>query len=214
MNQLWEGLMEKPKWMRVSLWVGSLVVIILLYWQYVYSPLEEENSKLSEKYDTLQGQIEVENGRINRLPQLRKELAKLNEIYDIANQKLPKEDEADTLLGAISNVARNAGVDAPRFTPDSAENIKDYYAEKLVNIEMRGSYHKVVTFLDELSRIPRIVNVSDIVLSNPKSFRDNTEVELDVKGVLKIFRYLRPEERTAGGAPGSEASKNDKAKRK
>lgn len=214
MREIWENILEKPKWMRVSMWVGSLLFITFIYWQYFYSARQEEYDKLAERLDTVQKQIQTETARVNKLPQLRKELEKLNELYLIASEKLPKEDEADKLLGSISYVARNSGIDAPRFTPDSGETIRDFYAEKLVNVEMRGSYHKVAEFLDELTHIPRIVNVADIVMEHPKSFRDTEGVEVDVKGVLKIFRYLRPEERPQGSAKGDEDAKNEKAKRK
>lgn len=214
MKEFWDSLMEKPKWMRVSMWVGVVIFFTFIYWQYYFSGKQEELDTLVQHLAETQSQIQVETARINKLPLLRKELARLNDLYDIASQKLPKEDETDILLSSISSVARNSGIDAPRFTPDQGESLRDYYAEKLVHVDMRGSYHKVALFLDELSRIPRIVNVADIIMTNPRSFRDSAGVEVDVKGVLKIFRYLRPEERPQQNATAPEDIKNEKAKRK
>lgn len=214
MREIWETILEKPKWMRVSMWLGSLLLFGFIFWQYFYSAKQDEYDQLAEKLDTVNKQIQTETARVNKLPQLRKELERLNELYVLASEKLPKEDQADKLLGSISYVAKNAGIDAPRFTPDQGESIKEFYAEKLVNVEMRGSYHKVAVFLDELAKLPRIVNVADIVMEHPKSFRESDGVEVDVKGVLKIFRFLRPEERPQASVKEGEDAKNDKAKRR
>lgn len=208
-----KGLIERlfglsPK-KRVLLWVGSLLLLTYLFWQYYYSTKIDEYSELSQTNEQLQGQIATEMVIVSSLPKFRKEVDELNALYKIAVSKLPQKREIPNLLDTVSSLAKDAGLEVRRFAPQT-DVIKDFYAEIPVNVEMKGSYHNVAIFFDELSRFSRIINIDDINFANPRAYTDSTEVDLDVKGVLKAFRYLEPQERKEK----DDQSKSDKAKRK
>lgn len=212
MLDFWDSLLERPKWQRVSMWVGSLLFMTFIFWQYSYSSSVEEHTKLNDRYSTLQSQLATETAIVNNLPKFKKEVEKLNELYDVAVRKLPQKREIASLLESVSGLAKDSGLDVKRFAPRQ-DVTKDFYAEVLVDVEMKGTFHKVVTFFDELSRMSRIVNVQEIALKHPRGYSDSEGVDVDVTGLLKTFRYLEPEERIQQGPDGEDA-KGKRGKRK
>ena len=80
---------------------------------------------------------------------------------------LPKESEIPKLLTDISALGRNAGLDFLTFKP-LADIPKDFYAEIPVTINVRGPYHNMGYFFDQVSKLARIVSVSNVKMSSPK----------------------------------------------
>ncbi|MFQ5781101.1 MAG: type 4a pilus biogenesis protein PilO, partial [Nitrospiria bacterium] len=51
------------------------------------------------------------------------------------------------------------------------------YVEIPVNIEVAGGYHSLAVFFDKISKLSRIVNVSNIRMTSPKAERDNIVIQ-------------------------------------
>ena len=62
-----------------------------------------------------------------------------------------------------------------------------------------GSYHEIATFFDALGRLRRIVNVSDIVLDNPRAV--NGKVVLASRFTATTFMFVDQKAAAAGAKP-------------
>jgi len=62
-----------------------------------------------------------------------------------------------------------------------------------VEMQMRGTYHELATFLDRVKRLDRIVNVTDIHLTKPHI--DNERMLLEATCMVTTFRFLDEAER-------------------
>lgn len=189
-----EKLLSRPKWQLVSGWIGTIVVISLIFWQFSMSSKYEQLDKSSEELSKLENQITVETLKLRNLPKLRRELELYTDLHSKALEMLPRKGQVEGLLDAVSQLAQNSGLDVKTFIP-RAEIKRQFYAEIPIDMQMTGKFHEVAIFLDELSREQRIVNVQDIILDNPRGYTDNIGVDINVKVVLKTFRYLEPSER-------------------
>ena len=78
-----------------------------------------------------------------------------------------------------------------------------------VSLEVRGTYHQIATFFDETAGLSRVVNVNNVVLSNPTGVEERSAVRLDAKCSVTTFRYLDPSERI-----DTESREKDTKKRK
>ncbi|MFT3914298.1 MAG: type 4a pilus biogenesis protein PilO [Anaeromyxobacteraceae bacterium] len=66
-----------------------------------------------------------------------------------------------------------------------------------------GNFHEIATFFDSLGRMRRIVNVTDILLAEPKDV--NGKVVLQAKFLATTFMFLDPAAAAAdqkGAKPG------------
>ncbi|MEA2102298.1 MAG: type 4a pilus biogenesis protein PilO, partial [Thermodesulfobacteriota bacterium] len=83
----------------------------------------------------------------------------------------PDKSEIPSLLENISALGRASGLDFNLFRP-KADVAKAFYAEIPVDIVVQGNYKDIVLFFDKVSKMPRIVNISDIVMGSPKKGTD------------------------------------------
>ena len=73
------------------------------------------------------------------------------------------------------------------------EGYQEFYAEVPVDMQVRGTYHQVASFFDEVAKLDRIVNVSNIVLRDPQVVDD--DLVLEANSTVTTFRFLSDSER-------------------
>ncbi len=192
MHQAIEDFLERPTSHKAAFWVGSILVICVLFWQYVYSASSTELDELTTKAEDLEVKIADERRRAANLEKLKLKVKDLDIKLKIALQELPDKKEIPGLLTSISSLARDAGLEIPLFKP-FPEAYKDFYAEVPVAIAVTGTFHQVASFFDEVGHLPRIVNINQIVVREPKVGQDQVMVTADC--VATTFRYLEENER-------------------
>lgn len=194
MFEIWEKILTRPKPQLIGLWIGALAVVAYIFWTLSLSPSFEQHSKATEALTKLESQLSIETIKLRNLPGLRRELEQYTVLHQKALEMLPKKGQVEGLLDSVSDLAQRSGLNVSTFIP-RPEIKRQFYSEIPIDMDMSGSFHQVVTFLDELSRESRIVNVQDIILDNPRGYTEDSGVDIDVKVILKTFRYLEPHER-------------------
>jgi len=149
----------------------------------------------------------IKQQRIAILPQLQKELHELDIRLKEAVAQLPNKKEMADLLSGISAKAQIAGLEMVLFRPRS-ENLKDFYAEVPVDINVRGDFYNVATFFDELGRLSRLVNIDNISFKNPR-VRGN-QVMLEASSLATTYRFLDEAERKKIAEEKAKAAKEKK----
>ena len=99
---------------------------------------------------------------------------------------LPKDKEIPKLLKDISALGRSAGLDFLTFKP-LADIPKDFYAEIPVTINVRGPITIWVTSIDQVSKLARIVSVTNVKMSSPK--KESGEMLLNSDCQLVTYRF-------------------------
>jgi len=167
----------------------ALIPLIIFYFSY-YRPSEQKALSLTNQKSTLVTQIRKVKARASNLAKLEEELAQAEELFFKTSALLPKEKEIPKLLKDISALGRNAGLDFLTFTPQ-ADNPKDFYAEIPVTINVRGPYHNMGFFFDQVSKLERIVTVANVVMSSPK--QEGGEMLLNSDCRLVTYRFTNVE---------------------
>ena len=75
------------------------------------------------------------------------------------------------LLTDVTASARTPGLEFKAFRPQH-EMPRDFYAEVPIEIEFSGGFHDIATFFDQISKLPRIVNVSELEHEDRRGERD------------------------------------------
>ncbi|MCI5224423.1 MAG: hypothetical protein D3924_17585 [Candidatus Electrothrix sp. AR4] len=114
------------------------------------------------------------------------ELAEAKKRFEEISIVLPKKKEIPALLRNISDRGTSAGLDFNSFKPGN-ETPKDFYAEIPISIQIRGPYHNVGYFLDQVSKLDRIVTVNNIKMSAPK--KEDGEMLLSSACNLLTYRF-------------------------
>ncbi|MCC6277466.1 MAG: type 4a pilus biogenesis protein PilO [Oligoflexia bacterium] len=103
-----------------------------------------------------------------------------------ALEYLPKELDVQDLLRKVYSEARTSGVELSVFKPKDPTP-KDFYDELLMDIKLKGTYPQLVTFLGNVSKIPRIINIRNVIIGSPK-FIDGYPM-MEMSGTLVGYRY-------------------------
>lgn len=171
-------------------WIVIGVIQILIFTGYYFlshSGKTEEIAKLNGELSALQQEIAKNEKIAKRLPELEKEIEKLDTDLLVAKTQLPEEKEIPSLLTNISNLAMQSGLDILTFKP-AGESTKDFYAEVPVQIKINGSFHNTLEFFDRVSKMPRIVTISNVKIGSAKEEKGRTIVDMECSATT--FRYI------------------------
>lgn len=194
MNPFIDRFLDRPKGQKIAFWVISLTFITYVFWQFFYAKLVTEQAELEERVQSLETEKTNEQRVIRDLPKLLTVVKDLEAQLKKALLELPDKREIPDLLASIERLAKDAGLNVTLFEP-KPENFKDFYAEIPVKIEMEGTYHQVASFYDEVGRLPRIVNVSEMAMSKPLIEQGMDKVPVSIGCLATTFRYLEESER-------------------
>lgn len=192
MKELLDRILNLPQQQKLGALAGLIVAILLLDYFLLYSPRSDEISRLAQQIENQRSERDKKNKEVANIPKLKEQMRQLDGRLKEAVAQLPDRKEIPDLLSSISNKVKEAGLEILIFRP-RAESLQDFYAEIPVDIVVRGGYHDVVTFFDEVGRLSRLVNIGNIELKNPKTAGD--QVILETSTVATTFRFLDDAER-------------------
>ena len=190
-NVIIDRLSKIPRNQRLGIYSVLYILLLVLYISALYMPLSTEKSDLGAKQNNLITERSKIEDRVKNKKLYEMELQQLVADLKLALKELPEDREIPGLLKGISALGKKVGLEVRRFTV-LPENMREYVAEVPVSLEVQGSYHEVAMFFDRLSKMNRIVYISEIEMSEPEE--RGGKVYLTVTGNAVTFRFLTDEE--------------------
>ena len=167
--------------------LGFMLTVGFMFWQLYYSPLIDEldaatsqHSQLQIKYTEVQKRKKTYDEDVQKMEDLK--IASVKQ-----RQMLPVESEMASFLNNLNSVAELTGLEILSVTPMS-ENPEKYYAEIPVKLELEGSFLQLSKFFYQVGRLDRIINITNINLTNPKITENGAALHASVMAVT--FRSL------------------------
>ncbi len=187
---------------RVKILLAVLVFLlpVILFYFLIYSPNQDKIAKLEQRKTSLTTEVRKAKAAARNLKKYQQELAEAQARFEVAAIVLPKKKEIPELLRNISDLGKGAGLDFLSFKPGK-EIAKDFYAEIPVDISIRGPYHNMGYFLDQVSKLDRIVTVDNIKMGSPK--KEGGEMLLNSSCRLMTYRFTN----TKVSEPGNKKKK-------
>ena len=204
MKELLDRILDLPQQQKIGVLAGLILAFLLLDYFLFYSPRSDEIFRLTQEIDKARNERDKKKKEVANVPKLKEQMRQLDGMLKEAVAQLPDRKEIPDLLSSISNKVKESGLEILIFRP-RAENPQDFYAEIPVDIVVRGGFHNVVTFFDEVGRLNRLVNISNIELKNPKVNDD--QVIMEAATVATTFRFLDDAERARIAAEKAKATK-------
>lgn len=169
--------------------VVALIPLVIFYFVY-YQPKSTMIQTLESQKTTITQELRDVEAKAADLAKFQEELEKATITFSETAALLPKDKEIPKLLTDISALGRNAGLDFLTFKP-LADIPKDFYAEIPITINVRGPYHNMGFFFDQVSKLERIVSVSNVKMSSPK--KEGGEMLLSSDCNLVTYRFTNVE---------------------
>ena len=210
MKELIDRVLQLPKGQKIGLLIGLLLVLGAFYQMFLYSPRAIRISHLKEEIETARNDRTRKRMLAANLPKLKQESQQLEGMLREAVSQLPDKKEIPELLSSISSKASEAGLQILTFRP-RGENLRDFYAEIPVDIVVRGGFHNVVRFFEEVGKLNRLVNIQNIGIRNPV-VKDG-KITVDTSSQATTFRFLDKAERKRIAAQKKAQKKSGRRRR-
>ena len=169
--------------------VGFGLLLYGSYWYFIFDDKLIEISRVEKNIEKLDKEIANYRIQVAKLPQLEQNLdIKRKELY-YAKTLLPEDAQAlENLLASFEKLGRDENVQFILFQP-GAEQVQEFYATRSVQLQLSGTFHRLVTYFDRLARLDRLVTIQDIKF-NPVSDFSTTEKYLNTTVMLQVYRAL------------------------
>ena len=187
MNPKLEKLLKLPLYQRVAILAVLVVLLVGAFTWVALLPEYEKIGEMDQELSRLEADLIQKQRIANNLPKFRAEFLKLEEQLKAALTQLPNKKEIPSLLTNLATIARDNGLDVVSFSP-RGEASKGFYAEVPSSVDLVGTYHQIAEFAQAVSKLSRIVNLSDLELSSPKVEGDVAVLKIKCK--VTTFRFV------------------------
>lgn len=207
MEELIERIAKAPLGLRVGVVAAIAVAVSALNYFVIGFPtfgksiseIEQRIARTETEQKKLNDDLIDKTSIANNLNQFRREKELLEQRLAEALSELPEEKRLDELLQFFQDRAVKAGLDIATIEPQAPQS-EGFYARLPIPMTVSGNFHEIATFFDSLSRLRRIVNVTNITLDSPKDV--GGKVILQAKFLVTAFMFVDPKKaaKPAGGA--------------
>jgi type IV pilus assembly protein PilO len=198
---IFEKLEKLSKVKRFLLFSGIIIVIVAAFVYFILFPKIQQYQKLSTEYSALDKKLIAAKKTAAELPKLREEFNKAEIQLKEVMKALPESKEIPSLLESISLSGQEAGLEFNLFQPGNEIN-QSFYAEIPVSIQISGKYHNVAVFFDKVARLPRIVNIKDVLMKVDQTKKSSDLVTTCTAVTYKFLDIKeQPEKSEKKGAP-------------
>src|SRR5262245_5803038 len=136
-----------------------------LFWYLYWSPASEERDQKTAKLEALNKEIRALEVTAQKLGEFQREVALLEKKLETLKSILPPAKETPDLMRKVQALAAQSNLTINNFTPGATVS-RDFYQEWPIAMGMTGSYHNLAMFFDKVSRLPRLVNVSNLRINS------------------------------------------------
>lgn len=151
-----------------------------------YWPKFEQINRLNTQLDKLEEKLKTAKRNAKDLKKFQAKMKEAEAQFQMAMKKLPEKEEIPSLLSSISDSGQQVGLEFLLFEP-KPEKKKEFYAEIPVAMNIKGDYHNLAIFFDQVARLSRIVNIQNIQMSSAK---DKNSQDLSVKCMAVTYKFI------------------------
>ncbi|HEV7219614.1 MAG: type 4a pilus biogenesis protein PilO [Terriglobales bacterium] len=149
-----------------ALLVGAALVTFALYFTVFKTQRAANDSAQQNLQSKLRENAELEAYR-PKLAEIERQVASLKQQLEIERRIVPDEKEVDNFMKMLDSEALKAGIEVRRYTADPVSS-KEFYSELPFEVELDGPYYSVLNFFDRVSKLERIVNISNLLVATTK----------------------------------------------
>ncbi|MFC2992282.1 type IV pilus inner membrane component PilO [Halomonas tibetensis] len=166
------------------------VTVFGMHW-YLASPAKEELDRVRGQEAQLIRDYRSKAAQAANLEAMREDMQNLESRMEVLREMLPTGAEVPSLLDNISEAAidNQLSIDFLRLRDPIAD---EHYTERPFDIQVKGDYHRIATFLADVASLPRIVTLHDMTLV----VDDGDSQRLRLAMLARTYSYRQSEEGT------------------
>ncbi|MFZ0283911.1 MAG: type 4a pilus biogenesis protein PilO [Terriglobales bacterium] len=149
-----------------ALMLAAALVSVGLHYT-MFKSKREANDQAQQNLQTkLRENAELESYR-PKLKDMERQVANLRQQLEIERRIVPDDKDVDTFMKALDAEAVKTGIEIRRYTAKPVAT-REFYSEVPFDLEIDGPYYSVLNFFDRVSKLERIVNISNVLIASVK----------------------------------------------
>lgn len=177
----------------VLLGILFLVLTGIGYW-FMWSPAIDELDQSVAKEKELRQVFLAKKGQAIKIEAYRQQMVEIERTFGALLKQLPDKSEMDGLLTDVNQAGLGRGLEFELFKPGQ-ETVAEFYAEMPIQIKVLGGYHDLGAFATDVSKLPRIVTLNNLIIQPAN--KESKDGRLVLEAVAKTYRYLDSSEISA-----------------
>ena len=195
------SLSKLPWYGQVGAFVALTAAAAGAFWNFYARDAQASIDQRRSQLTKLRQEIDRGLATAKRLPEFRREVASLEAQLERLREVLPEERDVADLLRRVQGMATQSNLAILGFAPKAVAK-KQLHAEWPIGLKLEGNYHDLGSFLERVSKFPRIINVGDIKIEARPNSTDGTTVTAECTAMT--FVLLDPKDVAATAAkPGA-----------
>ena len=171
-----------PLYAKILISLIPAVILSAAIMIMVIVPKQKEIKELDAKIDTQNNEIAASQAKVAKLDILKQENQRLINRINELKEQLPEEKEISSLLKQVSDLGIAAGLSIKSWKPGpKTTHPSGIVYEIPVSVDVEGTYHNLGYFLSSLTRLNRIVNISNMKLGSPKLVKNENLLSASFK---------------------------------
>ena len=181
--------MSTPK--KIIMLLLIIGIIGGVYYFSYYKKMEEKLIQKRAELDKLFSERASLKAIADDLENYKEQVEKLKIKFVEALQQLPDSKEIDSLLSNVNKKGEESGLEFLLFKP-LPEVSREFYAEVPVKMLVKGTFLDVATFFYKISKLKRIINITNIDMTEPKETEG--KIILKTSCIGTTFKFLKTTE--------------------
>lgn len=178
--------------------IGAFVLVsagaVFGFWKFYVAEVQADIAMREGRLTAMRADVAKGVATAKQLPQFQAQVNELEARLENLRQVLPEEKDVADILRRIQGLATKSNLTIRRFQPGKVVQQK-MYAEIPYKVQAEGTYHNVGAFLDQISKFPRIINVSEISLKSKEPPEPNQTLFAEYVATTFVLQE-------GAGAPG------------
>lgn len=168
-----------PSYVKIIIALLPSIIIALLVLFLVINPKLKKIKTLEAQIGKQENEIAASQTKAAKLEVLKMENERLVKRISELQEQLPDEKEISSLLKQISDMGVAAGLDIKSWKPSTKKmHPSNIVFEIPVSVDVIGTYHNLGYFLSSLTKLNRIVNITNMKLGSPKKEKSATSLQV------------------------------------
>jgi type IV pilus assembly protein PilO len=147
------------------------------FYYFYEMPTQEQITAREQDLGSINARLDKGRATARKLNEFRREVTELEARLESLKAILPDEKDAADLLRRVNTLALQSSLTIRGFRPQ-AISTQQIHAEWPITLELEGTYHNLGTFLDRVSKFPRIINVGGLDIRGRKDTAPGATVEV------------------------------------
>ena len=176
-----------PLGQKVGVVAGVVILLSAANWYFFIDPMQTQIRERQGTLRALEDELIQKQSIANNLAQFKHEKEILERRLAQALTELPNEANIDDLIRSLSEIGTKSGLTINSIEPQ-AEQRQSFYAAIPIVMSVTGNYHEIGVFLDSLSKLARIVNVTNIKMGQARV--TNEKLVINANYIATTFRFV------------------------